>query len=158
MNSVLQQTGELPLARPPKDPLRPLSEEEQHVLEHVSHAPSQPAVYVSRTKARLSVASGQSYTQAARVAGYRVGDTLAELVSRFNMEGLAALLATACRRTPCQLWSRRDGAHPGQSASRRRSQCKWHSDLVTLVAESQLASSICWSASRQHLHDLACLA
>src|SRR2546426_1592658 len=37
------------------------------------------------------VADGHSYTAAARAAGYRVGDTVAQLVSRFNVEGLNAL-------------------------------------------------------------------
>jgi transposase len=88
------------MSRLPKDPLRPLSEEEQHVLEHVSRSPSQPAVHVTRAKALLAVASGQSYTQAARRAGYRVGDTVAELVARFNVEGLGALQPRHAGGTP----------------------------------------------------------
>jgi transposase len=99
------------MSRPPKDPLRPLSEEEEHVLEHVSRSPSQPAVHVTRAKALLAVASGQNYTQAARRAGYRVGDTVGELVARFialitvgylsyNVEGLGALQPRHAGGTP----------------------------------------------------------
>jgi len=79
------------MARCQNHPLRALSEEEQKVLEQVSRSPSQPATHVTRAKAVLAVASGQSFTQAAQKAGYRVGDTVAHLVSRFNQEGLAAL-------------------------------------------------------------------
>ncbi len=79
------------MSRGPKDPLRSLSEEEQRLLKHISRSRSQPAVHVSRALALLEVAKGQNYTQAARVAGYRVGDTVGKLVSRFNVEGVAAL-------------------------------------------------------------------
>lgn len=73
------------------DPLRPVREEAYRALEHLSRSRSQPAVHVSRAKALLAVVSGYSYTQAARVAGYRVGDTVAWLLARFNTEGLNAL-------------------------------------------------------------------
>jgi len=46
---------------------------------------------VTRAKALRAVAGGQSYTQAAQEAGYHVGDTVAKLVARFNVEGVAAL-------------------------------------------------------------------
>ena len=79
------------MSRRQKDPLRPLTEEEYRLLEQLSRSTSQPAVHVARAKALLAVAAGQSYTQAAARAGYRVGDTVASLVSRFNVEGGAAL-------------------------------------------------------------------
>ena len=47
---------------------------------------------MARAKALLAVANGQSFVEAARVAGRRSGDAVAQLVSRFNQEGLAALL------------------------------------------------------------------
>jgi len=74
-----------------KDPLRSLSEEEQSVLEQLSRSRSQPSVHVSRAKALLAVAQGYSYTQAATMAGYQVGDTVGKLVARFNREGMLAL-------------------------------------------------------------------
>jgi len=79
------------MSRHQKDPLRALTAEERSFLERLSRSPSQPAAPVERAKALLSVADGHSYTAAARAAGYRVGDTVALLVSRFNMEGLKAL-------------------------------------------------------------------
>ena len=79
------------MSRRQKDPLRSVREAERRALEHLNHSQSQPAVHVSRAKALLAVASGHSYTQAARMAGYRVGDTVAKLVARFNTEGLSAL-------------------------------------------------------------------
>jgi transposase len=88
------------MPRRPKDPLRALSEEERHTLEHVSRSKSQPAVHVSRAIALLEVAMGRNYTQAALGAGYRVGDTVGELVARFNVEGLAALQPRHAGGTP----------------------------------------------------------
>ena len=79
------------MTRRQKDPLRPLTEEEQTVLTRISRAQSEPASHVARAKALLAVASGQSYTAAARVAGRRSNDAVSQLVSRFNREGLAAI-------------------------------------------------------------------
>ena len=79
------------MTRRKKDPLRPLSEEEQGVLERLSRAQSEPASHVARAKALLAVADGQDYTVAAGAAGRRSGDAVSQLVSRFNREGLAAV-------------------------------------------------------------------
>jgi transposase len=88
------------MSRCQKDPLRTLTEEEQSSLTQMSRSKSQPAVHVSRAIALLAVASGQSYTQAAKQAGYRVGDTVSKLVSRFNQEGLMALQPHHAGGTP----------------------------------------------------------
>jgi transposase len=79
------------MTRRQKDPLRPLTEEERTVLVQISRAQSEPASHVARAKALLAVASGESYTAAARVAGRRSGDAVSQLVCRFNQEGLAAI-------------------------------------------------------------------
>jgi len=79
------------MTRRQKDPLRPITDEEQTVLTRISRAQSEPASHVARAKALLAVASGQSYTAAARVAGRRSNDAVSQLVSRFNREGLAAI-------------------------------------------------------------------
>ncbi len=79
------------MSRRQKDPLRPVTAEERRFLERLSRSPSQPAAQVARAKALLMIADGHSYTAAAQAAGYRVGDTVAQLVSRFNAEGLNAL-------------------------------------------------------------------
>jgi transposase len=79
------------MTRRQKDPLRPVTDEEQTVLTQISRAQSEPASHVARAKALLAVASGQSYTAAARAAGRRSGDAVSQLVSRFNREGLAAI-------------------------------------------------------------------
>jgi transposase len=83
--------GSLPMPRPRKDPLRPLTPEEHGWLERLSRSHTEPAVQVARAKALLAVAAGHSYTEAARVAGRRSGDAVAQLVARFNRAGLAAL-------------------------------------------------------------------
>lgn len=74
-----------------KNPLRSLSEEEQEILEQVSRGQREPASHVARAKALLAVAKGQSFTAAAKAAGRRSGDAVAQLVVRFNEEGVAAL-------------------------------------------------------------------
>ena len=79
------------MSRRQKDPLRAVTAGERSFLERLSRSQSQPAAYVARAKALLMVAEGHSYTAAARAAGYRVGDTVSHLVSRFNAEGLNAL-------------------------------------------------------------------
>ena len=79
------------MTRKQKDPLRPLNEEELTVLTKISRAQSEPASHVARAKALLAVASGESYTAAARAAGRRSNDAVSQLVSRFNREGLVAI-------------------------------------------------------------------
>ena len=80
------------MTRRQNDPLRPLTGEEQAALEALSRAQSEPASHVARATAVLAVAAGQSYTAAARTAGRRSGDAVAQLVTRFNQEGLAAIV------------------------------------------------------------------
>lgn len=79
------------MARPPKDPLRPLTAAERADLERVVRAASERADRVSRARALLAVADGASFTAAATAAGRKSGDGVAHLVSRFNQHGLAAL-------------------------------------------------------------------
>jgi transposase len=79
------------MPRRQKEPLRPLAPVEHAQLVRVSRAQSEPAVHVAHAKALLAVATGQSFTAAARAAGRRSGDAVAQLVARFNQQGLAAL-------------------------------------------------------------------
>jgi hypothetical protein len=79
------------MGRRQKNPLRPLSEEEQAVLEQVSRGQREPASHVARAKALLVVAQGETFTAAAQAAGRRSGDAVGQLVAQFNVEGLAAL-------------------------------------------------------------------
>lgn len=79
------------MTRRQKNPLRPLTREEQTVLEQISRAQSEPASHVARAKALLRVANGSTYEAAAQVAGRSSGDVVAQWVARFNVEGLAAL-------------------------------------------------------------------
>jgi len=75
-----------------KEPLRSVSADERAVLAHLSRSAREPAAVVARAKAVLAVAAGASYTAAAQVAGRRSGDAVAQLVARFNAEGLGALV------------------------------------------------------------------
>jgi transposase len=68
-----------------------LSEEERAMLLRLSRSRSAPSAQVARATALLGVADGQSYT-AAQQLGRSNGDTVARWVSRFNGEGLAAVM------------------------------------------------------------------
>jgi transposase len=83
---------EITMSRCPKNPLRPLLEEEHRHLIHLSRCQAAPASQVARAKAVLAVADGGSYMAAAQAAGRRSGDAVAALVARFNVEGLAAVI------------------------------------------------------------------
>jgi hypothetical protein len=76
------------------DPLRALTDEERGVLTQISRAASEPASHVARAKALLAVADGSNYQEAAHAAGRRAGDVVAQLVSRFNREGLEPIRKT----------------------------------------------------------------
>jgi hypothetical protein len=79
------------MSRPPKDPLRALTDEEREILVKISRSFSEPASHVAHAKALLAVAAGKSYTAAAQGVGRRSGDAVAHLVTRFNADGLAAV-------------------------------------------------------------------
>ena len=79
------------MSRRRKDPLRALTDDERASLEQVGRATSAPAALVTRARALLAVATGCSYTEAARRVGRRSGDAVGELVARFNREGVAAV-------------------------------------------------------------------
>ncbi len=79
------------MTRHKMDPLRALTGEEREVLTQISRSASEPASHVARAKALLAVADGLNYQEAAHAVGRRAGDAVAQLVSRFNREGLAAL-------------------------------------------------------------------
>src|SRR5215469_8172232 len=73
-------------------PLRPVTQEEEQVLQHLVKATSERVDVVKRAKAILAVRAGKPYTEAAQEAGYQSGDSVSQLVERFNQQGLAALL------------------------------------------------------------------
>jgi transposase len=79
------------MTRRQKDPLRALTNDEQQELERLSRATSESITRVVHAKTLLAVAQGLSYTAAAQACGRRSGDAVAQLVERFNREGLAAL-------------------------------------------------------------------
>jgi transposase len=76
---------------PQKAPLRALSEEEFEELQRIVKASSERLDRVRRAKALLAVVQGQPYTDAARQAGFKSGDSVAQLVARFSQHGLSAL-------------------------------------------------------------------
>lgn len=80
------------MSRRPKEPLRPLRDEERKKLQHLVRCGSEPAESVARAKALLAVAAGCTYTEAARRAGRCSNDAVSRLVARFNGEGLGTLV------------------------------------------------------------------
>jgi molybdenum-dependent DNA-binding transcriptional regulator ModE len=79
------------MGRPPKEPLREITAEERSILERIARASSERADRVSRARMLLSVAEGGTFTGAARSVGRRSNDAVAELVKRFNREGIPAI-------------------------------------------------------------------
>ena len=79
------------MSRRQKEPLRAMTEEEGAWLQRIARATREPANHGIRAKQLIAVAAGQSYTQAALQTGRRSGDAVAQLVSRFNREGVQAL-------------------------------------------------------------------
>ena len=79
------------IARRQKERLRPLTAGERAEVERTARAGSERADRSARATALLAVADGAPFTVAARTAGRRTGDVVAQLVARFNREGLAAL-------------------------------------------------------------------
>lgn len=89
------------MAHPQKDPLRPLSEQEEQELHRLAKATSERLDVVRRAQALEAVAAGQPFTEAARVAGLKSGDGVSQLVKRFNAHGLSALsIAPGAGRKP----------------------------------------------------------
>ena len=79
------------MTRTKKDPLRPLTNSERGALERLARSQNAPAASVARARALLAVSAGSSYTEAARLVGRAVGDSIAKWVTRFNQVGLAAV-------------------------------------------------------------------
>jgi transposase len=73
-------------------PLRNLIQEEEQALQRIVKASSERVDVVKRAKAILAVQGGKPYSAAAQEAGYKSGDSVSQLVERFNQRGLAALL------------------------------------------------------------------
>jgi len=89
------------MGKPQKEHLRELAETERAALQRMVHASSERVDRVRRARALLTVAAGWSFAAAARDAGLRSGTTVANLVARFNRQGLAALsIASGRGRKP----------------------------------------------------------
>lgn len=80
------------MSRRKKDPIRKLTEEERSWLERISRSLVEPATHVARAKQILAVADGYNYSEAAQKSGRKSADAVSHLVSRFNQEGLNAIL------------------------------------------------------------------
>lgn len=80
------------MTRRQKEPLRPLTADEQQWLEQIGRSHSDPASQVARAKILLAVAGGASFTAAAQAVGRRSNDAVAQIVARFNQEGIEAIV------------------------------------------------------------------
>lgn len=79
------------MSRRPNHPLRALTDPERQALLSISRSQNEPAAHVARAKELLAVSEGSSFSEAARRAGRKSGDAVAQLVVRFNESGLSAL-------------------------------------------------------------------
>jgi transposase len=93
--------GRTPMPTPQREPLRPLRPAEQAALQRIVKSSSERIDQVRRASALLAVAQGEAFIHAARQAGLRSGTTVADLVARFNRQGLAAVrIASGRGRKP----------------------------------------------------------
>jgi transposase len=79
------------MSRCPKESLRPLTQHERQALERIARSGSERVDVVARTRELLAVAQGTNYRGAAAGAGRRSAQAVANLVARFNRDGLVAL-------------------------------------------------------------------
>jgi transposase len=79
------------MSRRQKQPLRALTDDELSWLKKIARSKREPSSHVARAKQLLAVADGHSYTEAAKASGRKSGDAVAQLVARFNREGLQAI-------------------------------------------------------------------
>jgi transposase len=84
------------------EPLRPLTADERAELARIARASSDQAARVARAKGLLAVADGASFAAAARAAGRRSRVAVAQLVARFNRDGLAAVDPRHGGGPPCR--------------------------------------------------------
>jgi transposase len=79
------------MSRRQKHPLRALTDDELLWLKKIARSKREPSSHVARAKQLLAVADGHSYTGAAKASGRKSGDAVAQLVERFNREGVQAV-------------------------------------------------------------------
>jgi len=117
-----------------KVPLRPLFPLEEQELQRIVKASSERRDRARRAQALLLVAAGRSFSQAAATAGFQTGDSVAQLVTRFNQQGLAALDIAAGRGRQLQYPStlRSHILHKVQSPPDRRADGTATWSLATL--------------------------
>ena len=80
------------MTRRKKDPLRPLTSDERSELTRLSRSRSAAAAQNTRARLLLAVTDGSDYQTAAASVGRKSGDAVAQLVARFNREGMGALV------------------------------------------------------------------
>jgi transposase len=93
---------------PQRESLRAITVAEQAGLQRIVNSSSERVDQVRRATAVLAVAEGMPFIHAAWQAGLRSGTTVADLVTRFNRHGLAALeIAVGRGRKPTYVLSAR---------------------------------------------------
>lgn len=75
-------------------PLRAMTAVEERVLERTAKAGSERVEAVKRARALLAVKAGQACTLAAHEVGFESGDSVSQLVERFNQQGRRFDIAT----------------------------------------------------------------
>lgn len=79
------------MARPQKEPLRTLTASEHEELAAFARSRSAPVDRIARARAVLAVNDGATFGQSAQEAGWRRHQSVADLVTRFNQDGMFAI-------------------------------------------------------------------
>lgn len=146
------------MSRKQKDPPRPLSQEEHRNLKHLSRSTSQPAVHVICAKALLAGETSRNSTEAAKMAGDRMGETAAKLVNRLHQEGMSALQPGHGEGTSSSYGGKETERMLTEGRRVPEQTGRGNGQVVPLPPESERTSHARWLASGKHLHHLVRLA
>ena len=112
-------------------PLRAMTQEEEQALERSVKASSERVDVVKRARALLAVRAGKAYSEAAQEAGYKSGDSVSQLVERFNQHALAGLFIAPGRgRKETYTSEQREGADCAGVPAGTRPPGRRHGNLV----------------------------
>jgi transposase len=138
-------------------PVRALTAEEVRALQGYAKATSERADIVKRARALLAVRAGQAYTHAAHEAGYKSGDSVSQLVERFNQQGLAALRIARGRGRKVQytVAQRERILHERQREPDRREDATatWSLELLERALRREVLPRVSASTIRAVLHE-----
>src|SRR5437879_2431907 len=115
---------------PQREPLRRLSRTERAALQRIARSTSERVDQVRRATALLAVGRTGVFLHAAHEAGLGSGMTVADLVTRFNRQGLSAVRIASGRRPQTNLYRQRTRTHRGHRPAGTGPTHRRNSDVV----------------------------